>query len=231
MTIGRCLLIDDSEDIHLLVKKTLSDLCHVTSAMTAREGRVFFETKAFDIVIIDLMLANENGMDLLADFKSNPGINKLTRFFIMTGKTSTVDEALGHTHGVDEYLKKPVDREVLKAIVRKNLKSLKDSIPQIIEEEGFMILPDNHQVFLKLPGGEREEVTLTVKEFKLLLKLVSQPDKTFSREDIFAQVWENDSNSTFRTIDMHISSLRKKLKDQGSCIKTIHQVGYKYTKS
>lgn len=226
----RCLLIDDSEEIHQIVHKTLNEICVVVSAYTGSEARKQIESKPFDLVIIDLNLVNENGMDLLKEFKEGPATNQNTRYFIMTANTSPLDEAQGHNHGVDEYLKKPVEREVLKAIVRKNLKALKDQAPAVIDEPHLYILPDNHQAFLITASG-REEIVLTVKEFKLLVKLVSHPEKTFSREDLFAQVWDNDSNSTFRTIDMHISSLRKKLKDQGHLIKTIHQVGYKYSKS
>jgi DNA-binding response OmpR family regulator len=230
MSKARCLLIDDSEEIHLLIKKTLFDICEVSSALNFADGKNLFESNNFEIVIIDLMLNNENGMDLLKEFKENSGINKHTRFFIMTGKDSSTDEAQGHNFGVDEYLKKPVDREVLKAIVRKNLKLLKEEGPQVIDRPPFYILPDNHQAFISI-NDKREEINLTVKEFKLLVKLVSNPDKTFSREDLFSQVWDNDSNSTFRTIDMHVSSLRKKLKDHGTLIKTIHQVGYKFSNS
>lgn len=229
MSKPRCLLIDDSEEIHLLIRKTLGDLCEIVSAYNGADARKHMESKAFEIVIIDLNLVNENGMDLLKEFKQSPVTNLNTRYFIMTANTSTQNEVHGHDHGVDEYLIKPVDREVLKAIVRKNLKALKDQAPQIIDEPGLYILPDNHQAFIKTSDG-KEEINLTVKEFKLLVKLVTHPDKTFSREDLFTQVWNNDSNSTFRTIDMHISSLRKKLKDQGQFIKTIHQVGYKYSK-
>jgi DNA-binding response OmpR family regulator len=119
-----------------------------------------------------------------------------------------------------------VDREVLRAIVRKHLKLLKEDSPQEISRGPFHILPQNHQAFMII-NGAKEELQLTGKEFKLLLKLITNPDKTFSREDLFAQVWENDSDSTFRTIDMHVSSLRKKLKDHGALIKTVHQIGYK----
>lgn len=204
-------------------------MCDVTSVYTAADARSAFESKTFAIVIIDLVLAQSNGMDLLREFKDQSS-SRSERFFIMTGKTSTVDEAEGHNRGVDEYIKKPVEKEVLRAIVKKNLKILKDETPQEINTPPFHILPENYQAFMEL-NGEREELTLTVKEFKLLVKLVSNPDKTFSREDLFTQVWENDSNSTFRTIDMHVSSLRKKLKEHGSLIKTVHQVGYKFSKS
>ncbi len=230
MSKARCLLIDDSEEIQLLVQRTLGDLCDVTGALTVTDARAHFSAKSFEIVIIDLMLEHSNGMDLLKDFKSTPGINKCSRFFIMTGKDSTVDEALGHNYGVDEYIKKPVDREVLKAIVRKNLKVLRDEAPEVVDYGPFTIIPGNHQAFVVL-GGKRQELQLTVKEFKLLTKLVSHPEKTFSREDLFSQVWDNDSNSTFRTIDMHVSSLRKKLQERGSLIKTVHQVGYKFSLS
>ncbi len=228
MSKARCLLIDDSEDIQLMVQKTLFELCDVTPALNFSEGRRCFEERSFEIVIIDLMLDQSNGMDLLKEFKATPGINQLSRFFILTGKESAVDEALGHNYGVDEYIKKPVDREVLKAIVRKNLKLLRVDAPEVVEYGPFTIMPGNYQAFVEL-SGKRTELQLTVKELKLLTKFVTNPDKTFSREDLFSQVWDNDSNSTFRTIDMHVSSLRKKLQDRGGLIKTVHQVGYKFS--
>lgn len=229
MSKAQCLLIDDSEDIHFLIKKVLSDLCEVQSSFSLEDARKQFELRHYDIIIIDLMLRDQNGMELLKEFKGHH-VSKKTRYFILTAKDSVVDEAKGHDMGVDEYLKKPVDREVLKAVVRKNLKLLKEDAPSVIEASPFYILPDNHQAFIETPEG-REELQLTVKEFKLLVKFITNPDKTFSREDLFNQVWENDSNSTMRTIDMHVSSLRKKLKEHGALIKTIHQVGYKYSNS
>lgn len=230
MSKARCLLIDDSEDIHLLIKKILIDICEVYSSLTFEDAKKQFESKSFDIVIIDLMLGGKNGMDLFKEFKENPGQNKHTRFFIMTGKDSVAEEAKGHSLGVDEYIKKPVETEVLKAIVRKNLKLLREDVPEVIDVPPFYILPANFQVFIG-PENNREEVQLTVKEFKLLMKFVTNSEKTFSREDLFSQVWDNDSNSTYRTIDMHVSSLRKKLKDYGPLIKTVHQIGYKFSKS
>jgi DNA-binding response OmpR family regulator len=226
-----CLLIDDCEDLHLVIKKTLIDLCEVSSALTFLEARRQFEARHFDIIIIDLILKDHNGMDLLKEFKESKGTSKNTRFFIMTGKESRLDEALGHGLGVDEYIKKPVDRDVLKAIVRKNLKLLKEEVPQVIEDHPFYIVPSNYQAYVGLKDQHREEIQLTVKEFKLLVKLITNPGKIFSREELYAQVWNSDSNSTYRTIDMHVSSLRKKLKDYGALIKTVHQIGYKYSKS
>jgi two-component system alkaline phosphatase synthesis response regulator PhoP len=226
-----CLLIDDSEEIHFVIKKTLIDICEVSSAFTFAEARRQFELKNFDIIIIDLILKEHNGMDLLKEFKESKGALKKTRFFIMTGKDSRVDEAMGHNLGVDEYIKKPFDRDVFKAIVRKNLKLIQDDVPQIINDNLFYIAPHSHQAFVGEIPDKRVEVPLTVKEFKLLVKLISHPEKIFSREELYAQVWNLDSNSTYRTIDMHVSSLRKKLKDYGNLIKTVHQIGYKYSKS
>ena len=78
-----CLLIDDSEEIHFVIKKTLIDICEVSSAFTFAEARRQFELKNFDIIIIDLILKEHNGMDLLKEFKESKGALKKTRFFIM----------------------------------------------------------------------------------------------------------------------------------------------------
>ena len=225
MSKPKILLIDDSEDIHQLVIKTLSDICHVFSAHTFSEGRKKFESDEYDIVIIDLSLEDMNGMDLLKEFKSHP---TKTRFFIMTGKDSVNDELLGHGYGVHEYLKKPMNREVLKAIVQKNLKIRQHDAPAELKVAPFEIYPDQFKVFGLGPAGEKTEFQLTIKEFQILVKLVSSPDKPFSRQELFNQIWESHSDSTFRTIDMHVSSLRKKLGTYGSTIKTVHQIGYKF---
>lgn len=225
MSKAKILLIDDSEDIHQLVSKTLSDICQLTSAFTFSEGRKQFESDEYDIVIIDLNLEDKNGMDLLKEFKSHP---TETRFFIMTGKDSVNDELLGHGYGVHEYLKKPMNRDVLKAIVQKNLKIRQQDAPAELKVTPFEIYPDQFKAFALSPKGEKTEFNLTVKEFHILVKLVSHPDKPFSREELFNQIWESDSDSTFRTIDMHVSSLRKKLGTYGSTIKTVHQIGYKF---
>lgn len=225
MTRAKILLIDDSEDIHVIVRKTLSDMADVISALTYQQGKKLYAEEHYQIIIIDLNLADMNGMELLKQFKAQPTDS---RFFIMTGKDSVNDELLGHGYGVDEYIKKPVNRDVLKAIVQKNLKIIQHSTAVEINVAPFQIFPDQYKVFI-VEGLQKAEVQLTIKEFKILAKLVAHPDKPFSREELFNQIWDNDSDSTFRTIDMHVSSLRKKLGDQGIHIKTVHQVGYKFS--
>lgn len=222
----KVLLIDDSDDIHQIVKKTISDICDITSSYNFADGIKKFESTEFAIVIIDLNLDDKNGMDLLKQFKSQPSES---RFFIMTGKDSVNDELLGHTYGVHEYLKKPVNRDILKVIVQKNLKVVAHQAALEIISAPFHIFPNEYKALMTNDKGVPEELQLTVKEFKILVKLVSHPDKPFSREDLFNQIWESDSESTFRTIDMHVSSLRKKLGINGHLIRTVHQVGYKYS--
>jgi DNA-binding response OmpR family regulator len=222
----KVLLIDDSDDIHQIVIKTISDICTVTSSYSFEDGLKKFEKDEYAIVIIDLNLDDKNGMDLLKEFKSRPSES---RFFIMTGKDSVNDELLGHTYGVHEYLKKPVNRDILKVIVQKNLKVVAHEAAEEIVSAPFHIYPNEFKALMTNEKGVKEELQLTVKEFKILVKLVSHPDKPFSREDLFNQIWESDSESTFRTIDMHVSSLRKKLGSNGHLIRTVHQVGYKFS--
>lgn len=221
----KILLIDDSEDIHLIVRKTLSDISEITSAYEFTQGLKLFDKEEYAIVIIDLNLDDKNGMELVKEFKASPS---KTRFFIMTGKDSINDELLGHTYGIHEYIKKPVNRDLLKAIVQKNLKVVGQEESEEIHSGPFHIIPHEFKAYALNEKKEKEELILTVKEFKILVKLVSHPDKPFTREDLFNQIWESDSESTFRTIDMHVSSLRKKLGSHGALIKTVHQIGYKY---
>lgn len=223
---SKVLLIDDSDDIHQIVKKTLNDFCDVVSSYSFSDGLKKFEKEEFAIVIIDLNLDDKNGMDLLKEFKTTPSES---RFFIMTGKDSVNDELLGHTYGVHEYIKKPVNRDILKVIVQKNLKIVSHAAATEIVVVPFHIFPNEYKATMTNEKGIKEELQLTVKEFKILVKLVSHPDKPFSREDLFNQIWESDSESTFRTIDMHVSSLRKKLGVNGHLIRTVHQVGYKFS--
>lgn len=226
MAKAKVLLIDDSEDIHLIVRKTLSDICEIIGAYDFSEGLKKFDKDEYAIVIIDLNLDDKNGMELVKEFKASN--NSKTRFFIMTGKDSINDELLGHTYGIHEYIKKPVNRDLLKAIVQKNLKVVSQEESEEISHGPFHIIPNEFKAFMVNEKNQKEELQLTVKEFKILVKLVAHPDKPFTREDLFNQIWESDSESTFRTIDMHVSSLRKKLGGHGALIKTVHQVGYKY---
>lgn len=226
MTVSKILLIDDSEEIHAIVKRTLVDVAEVVSSLSFADGLKKFEQDEYSIVIIDLNLDDRNGMELLKEFKTTPSE---TRFFILTGKDSQSDELMGHTYGVDEYIKKPVNRELLKAIVVKNLKILNKTTSGELKVSPFHIWPEEFRATMTLDNGQVEELHLTSKEFKILVKFVSHPDRPFGREELFNQVWESDSDSTYRTIDMHVSSLRKKLGPHGGMIKTVHQVGYKFS--
>lgn len=187
-------------------------------------GADFFkriEKNSPSLILLDIMLPNEDGLDILAKIRGN----KMTAgipIILVTAKTSELDKVKGLDLGADDYITKPFG--VMELISR--VKALLRRTQQVQEEtqirQGDILLDnDKHAV---LVAGEVCE--LTFKEFELLKYLMINKGIVLSRDKIMDQVWGFEYEGESRTVDMHIKTLRQKLGNAGSCIKTVRNVGY-----
>jgi DNA-binding response OmpR family regulator len=219
------LLIDDDEEIYNLFKLALGPLIHIDYAKDYEQGLKLAKENRHLLYILDLNLGEKLGLGILEEFN---GINgQKNNFLILTGENHITDEIKGHALGVREYLKKPLPPKLLRAIIEKNLASIKQVSPQNFENDFLRINYSGHSVQLK-DGNKLIPCQLTLKEFNLLSLFVNNPNKALSREFIYKELWADDSQANPRTIDMHLSSLRKKLLHHGSAIQTIRSVGHRY---
>mgnify|MGYP004538882517 FL=1 len=179
------------------------------------------EQKVPALLLLDIMLPNEDGLDILTKLRSDKNTEKLP-VIMVTAKTSELDKVKGLDLGADDYISKPFGVMELisrvKALLRRTSSVQED---KKITYKDIEIDNDKHAVYT---NGEICE--LTFKEYELLKYMMINKGIVLSRDKIMNQVWGFDYQGESRTVDMHIKTLRQKLGDAGSCIKTVRNVGY-----
>lgn len=189
-------------------------------------GEELFEAmgeKTPSLVLLDIMLPGADGLQILSRIRENPTTEAIP-VIMLTAKSSELDKIVGLDKGADDYIVKPFSVLELvarvKAVLRRTRSTEKDD--GIIAIDGVEI--DNKKRTVLVNG---EPISLTYKEFELLYYLFRNKNIVLNRETIMAQVWGYDFEGESRTVDVHIASLRHKLKDKASLIETVRNIGYK----
>lgn len=179
------------------------------------------ESKVPALILLDIMLPNEDGLDILTKIRADKNTAKVP-IIMVTAKTTELDKVKGLDLGADDYISKPFGIMELisrvKALLRRTMNTQEESQ---IAYENILVDNDKHAVYV---DGKLCE--LTYKEFELLKYLVINKGIVLSRDKIMNQVWGFDYEGESRTVDMHIKTLRQKLGEAGSHIKTVRNVGY-----
>lgn len=178
-----------------------------------------------DLIILDLMLPDYDGLDVCKSLKKNERYAQIP-VIMVTAKAEEFDVVLGLELGADDYIPKPFSpRELVarvKAVLRRE-KRQPDSPEHVIEFGNILrIDPDKYEVL-----AEGEKITLTTTEFLILKLLAEKPGWVYSREKILDILWDDEKDVYDRTVDVHIKNLREKLGPAGKLVKNIRGVGYK----
>ncbi len=173
-----------------------------------------------DLVLLDIMLPDVNGYEILKKLRSDP-LTKRLPVIMVTAKTTEMDMIRGLDEGADDYIKKPFSVMELITRVKALLRRTDSSEPSVLRVGNIMLDHERHLVVV----GERQ-LELTFKEYELLRYLMINPSVVLSREAIMLQVWGTEFEGESRTVDMHIKTLRKKLGEEGARIRTVRNVGY-----
>ena len=187
-------------------------------------GAVFFrrlEEHLPELVILDIMLPDQDGMDILLKLRSDKRTEKLP-VIMVTAKATEIDKVKGLDSGADDYITKPFG--VMELISR--VKALLRRVGKTADTHQLCygdILVDNDKHAVTVCGNPCE---LTYKEYELLKYLIVNKGIVLSRDKIMSQVWGFDFEGETRTVDAHVKTLRQKLGVAGGCIKTIRNVGY-----
>lgn len=215
--------VEDDDNIRELVIYTLE-----TTGLEARgfaDGTTFMEALAFDtpeLVLLDIMLPGEDGLEILKKLK-NSSKTKDIPVIMVTAKGSEYDKVVGLDSGADDYVTKPFGMMELisriKAVLRR---SGKQQDKTKLSVGGISLDTKKHEV--KVDG---EQVVLTLKEFELLEKLMRNQGIVLTRDQLLTEIWGYDFDGETRTVDVHIRTLRQKLGEQGSLVKTVRGVGYR----
>lgn len=218
----KILLVDDEPDILELIGYNLrQEGFEVFTAANGREGVEVARSVRPDLIILDVMMPEMDGMEVCNLIRSDAKLSQTTIAFL-TARGEDYSQVAGFDAGGDDYITKPVKPKVLVSRVKALLRRSNQK-PVHLPDDRFGVAID-HDRFTVLQNGE--EITLPKKEFQLLNLLWSEPGKVFTREDILTHVWGNDVVVGDRTIDVHIRKLRSKLGDQ--LFTTIKGVGYKF---
>jgi two-component system phosphate regulon response regulator PhoB/two-component system alkaline phosphatase synthesis response regulator PhoP len=216
-------VVDDEPDILELVSIHLRKANF--SVETFQEAESFFkflnQTKP-DLLILDLMLPDSDGMDICRYMKRKDHLSSIP-IIMLTAKTEETDKILGLEMGADDYVTKPFSPRELVARVRAVLRR-KERIDEERIEIGKIleILPKKFEIRV-----EGEKVDLTTTEFRILKILATRVGWVFSREQLLDELWGHDKVVIDRTIDVHIKHLRAKLGRAGKFIKNVRGLGYK----
>ena len=226
---NKALVVDDEKLIVKGIKFSLEqDGYEVDVAYDGSEALKMAKEKEYDIVLLDVMLPEMDGMEVcqaIREFSEMPII-------MLTAKGTDMDKILGLEYGADDYITKPFNilevKARIKAIIRRNSKKSKaaDKNDRIIEVSDLKLDLDSRRVFEK-----GKEVNLTAKEIDILELLTQNPDKVYSREQLLNIVWGNKLHEAgdVRTVDVHVRRLREKIEPNPSEPKYIHTkwgVGY-----
>lgn len=180
------------------------------------------DEKLPSLVLLDIMLPGEDGLTILKRIRDNPSTEDIP-VIMLTAKSSELDKIVGLDIGADDYIVKPFSVLELVARVKAVLRRARPKEDdQLIAIDGVVIDKKKRTVLV-----EGEPVSLTYKEFELLYYLFRNKNIVLNREMIMAQVWGYDFEGESRTVDVHIASLRHKLKGKASLIETVRNIGYK----
>ena len=238
----KILIIEDEANIIQLIRLYLEQAGF--TVLTASDGVAGLELHARehpDLVILDLMLPAMDGMEVCRRIRAWAS----TPILMLTARQSEEDRIAGLELGADDYLVKPFSpREVVsrvKAILRRSTPSATPDMKEHSNEAPPAGKSNDEELrfdrfVVNIPARRvdvnRQRVTLTAKEFDLLVTLASAPERVFTRESLLNQVWGYTYLGDGRTVDVHIGTLRKKIeavKDAPHYIKTVWGVGYKFT--
>ncbi len=221
----RLALIEDEEDIAALIKLQ-ADISgyKLVSAIDGLNGFDLIEREKPDLIILDIMLPGQNGLDVCRRIKAHSLLKDIP-IIMISAKSSETDVVLGLELGADDYVTKPFSPRVLfsriKAVLRRNMEEQKS--PRVASFGDFHIEFDSYIV--KKKGAP---IQLTLSEFGILRRLVQSSGKVLTRNQLLDDLHNDDAFVVDRNIDVHIAALRKKLGPRFDYIDTVRGVGYRF---
>ncbi|GHU42777.1 DNA-binding response regulator [Clostridia bacterium] len=217
-------IVEDNIDIREIESYTLKNSgFRTTEFESGQEFAKAMEQTKPDLIILDVMLPGEDGLEILRNLRSKQETKKIP-IILVTAKSSELDKVKGLDLGADDYITKPFGVMELvsrvKALLRRMEKDVK-SEDSVLTAGGLIV--DEGKRSVRVDGEAKE---LTYKEFELLKFFLLNKGIVLSRDKIMDRVWGFEYEGESRTVDMHIKTLRKKLGEGGNLIKTVRNVGY-----
>lgn len=217
----KILVVEDDKDLNKLVCTYLKNCGYeATACKNGEEALAATEQKQFDMIISDIMMPKMDGFELAESIRLT---DKQIPILFMSAKDDKPSKMLGYRIGIDDYVVKPFDIDVLIMKVNALLRRAKIETEKRLSVGNFTMDIEEHTAYVN-----GNEISLTVREFDLLFKLLSYPKKTFTRSALMEEFWDYDSSATSRTVDVYMAKLREKTSEcDGFELLTVHGLGYK----
>lgn len=214
------LIVEDDRNMRLLTSARLADLYTVVTACDGIEALDVLHKGSIDLIIADIMMPRMDGYELLKNVRSE---GYTIPFLFLTAKETLGDKQRGFSLGTDDYMTKPFSSDELLWRVSALLRRANIAQNKKIEIDGVIIDSEKYAVYT-----DSEYIEFPKKEFDLLFKLLSYPERIFSKEQLLESVWGMHAESGEETIKTHISRIRNRLKNITEfSIVTIKGLGYK----
>ena len=215
-------LVEDDESIRELVVYTLKS--QSLEALGFERPSLFWkalERERPSLILLDVMLPEEDGISILKKLRMRPDTRKVP-IAMLTAKGSEYDTVIGLDSGADDYIPKPFRMMELMSRIRALMRRSQDTGAQEYRLGCLYVSPARHLVTVN-----NEPVTLTLKEYEVLCFLLKNSGTVLTRTQLLNQVWGYEFDGESRTVDVHIRTLRQKLKEAGEYVETIRGVGYR----
>lgn len=220
------LVVDDEKDLTELLAYNLKKAGYLVSvAFSGRQALDLISSQLPDLILLDVMLPEFSGTEIANRIRTNPKTAGIP-IIMVTAKGEELDQVVGLTVGADDYIAKPFSMKVLLARVEAVLRRSSRAKP---ESHNLVLGPVevNLETHEALVGGESLKLTLT--EFRILTSLMQAEGKILSRAALMSKAMGPGVTVTERTIDVHVTAIRKKLGEAGAMIRTVRGVGYRAT--
>ena len=218
------LIVEDEKDLLTTLEYNFQKEGYKTTGVTSgKEAIEAVHNKKPDLLILDLMLPDISGLDVCKEIR-NKSNNEDIFILMLTAKGEEVDRIVGFELGADDYLVKPFSLRELSLRVSSLLKRSRPHLSNEKVSIGELEIDiAAHRILLN-----NTEISLTKKEFELIMHLVQRNGRVQTREHLLSQIWGYTSDVTTRTVDTHIKRLRSKLGSFGKNIETVRSVGYRF---
>ena len=215
------LLVEDDKDLNMVTTSYLKEAGYqVKSVYNGLDALKVFEEEKFDLILSDIMMPLCDGYELAREIRS---FNSEIPILFMSARDDKTSKQLGYKVGIDDYITKPFDLDELVFKINAIARRLNIGQSNNLIVGYFKMDKDEHMAYIN-----DEEISLTVREFDILYKMLSYPKKTFTRSKLMEEFWDYDSSATSRTVDVYMAKLRDKTKVCDDFeIQTVHGLGYK----
>jgi len=218
----RVLIVDDDPDILRLVSYNLTQAgFDVATAATGRRALESVQKRQPDLIILDLMLPDIDGMEVCRTLRQRDDSRRIP-IVMLTARSEEIDRVIGFELGADDYVSKPFSPRELVLRVKSIFRRINDEHDDTLRIGNIQLHPKRRQCFVGV-----NSVVLTAKEFDLLQELMRAHGNVLTRDVLMDKVWGYHGEATSRTLDTHVRRLREKLGDEGSHVETVRGIGYR----